>query len=198
MSTVDDIRARLDIVDVVSGYVPDLKRSGASYKARCPFHQENTPSFVVFPDNQVWHCFGGCATGGDMFSFVMRAENTDFSSAMRLLAAQAGVRIEERRQRNDDDPLYALNDAAQQFFKQSFIAERGAYARTYVGARHIGEEAAARFGIGYAPSTGGELLRSLSALGFNDDLLLRSGLVLRGDDGTPSRALFRGDAHVPR
>ena len=197
MSTVDDIRARLDIVDVVSGYVPDLKRSGASYKARCPFHQENTPSFVVFPDNQVWRCFGGCATGGDMFSFVMRVENTDFGSAMRLLAAQAGVRIEERRQREDDDPLYALNDAAQQFFKQSFIAERGAQARAYAEGRHIGEEAAARFGIGYAPSTGGELLRSLGALGFDNDLLLRSGLVLPGDDGTPSRDMFRGRLMFP-
>ncbi len=197
MSTVDDIRARLDIVDVVSNYVPDLKRTGSSYKARCPFHQENTPSFVVFPTSQSWRCFGGCATGGDMFSFVMRTENTDFSGAMRLLAAQAGVRIEERRQRSDDDPLYALNDAAQQFFKQSLIAERGAQARAYVEGRRIGEDAAARFGIGYAPSTGGELLRSLSALGFDNGLLLRSGLVLRGDDGTPSRDMFRGRLMFP-
>ena len=197
MSTVDDIRARLDIVDVVSGYVPELKRSGASYKARCPFHQENTPSFVVFPDNQIWRCFGGCATGGDMFSFVMRAENTDFSSAMRLLAAQAGVRIEERAQRDDENPLYALNDAAQQFFKQSFNADRGSQARAYVEGRHVGEEAVARFGIGYAPSTGGELLRSLGALGFADDLLLRSGLVLRNDDGSPSRDMFRGRLMFP-
>ena len=197
MSTVDDIRARLDIVDVVSGYVPDLKRTGSSYKARCPFHQENTPSFVVFPTSQTWRCFGGCATGGDMFSFVMRTENTDFSGALRLLAAQAGVRVEERRQRSDDDPLYALNDSAQQFFKQSFIADRGAQARAYVEGRRIGEDAVARFGIGYAPSTGGELLRSLGALGFGDDLLLRSGLVLRGDDGTPSRDMFRGRLMFP-
>ena len=197
MSTVDDIRARLDIVDVVNGYVPDLKRTGKNYHARCPFHQERTPSFVVFPDTQNWRCFGGCATGGDMFSFVMRTENTDFTGAMRLLAAQAGVRIEERRERNDDDPLYGLNDAAQQFFKQAFIAERGAQARAYAEGRHIGEDAAARFGIGYAPSTGGELLRSLGALGFNDDLLLRSGLVLRSDDGTPSRDMFRGRLMFP-
>ena len=197
MSTVDDIRARLDIVDVVSGYVPDLKRTGSSYKARCPFHQERTPSFVVFPDRQTWRCFGGCATGGDMFSFVMRTENTDFTGAMRILAAQAGVRIEERRERNDDDPLYALNDAAQQFFKQSFIADRGAQARAYVEGRHVGEEAAARFGIGYAPSSGGELLRSLGALGFGNELLLRSGLVLRGDDGSPSRDMFRGRLMFP-
>ena len=197
MSTVDDIRARLDIVDVVSNYVADLKRSGSSYKARCPFHQENTPSFVVFPTSQSWRCFGGCATGGDMFSFVMRTENTDFMGAMRLLAAQAGVRVEERRQRNDDDPLYALNDAAQQVFKQSYIADRGAQARAYVDGRHIGEEATARFGIGYAPSSGGELLRSLGALGFDNELLLRSGLVLRGDDGSPSRDMFRGRLMFP-
>ena len=197
MSAVDDIRARLDIADVVSGYVPDLKRTGKNYHARCPFHQERTPSFVVFPDRQTWRCFGACATGGDMFSFVMRTENTDFSGALRLLAAQAGVHLEERRHQRDDDPLYGLNDAAQQFFKQSFIAERGAQARAYAEARHIGEDATARFGIGYAPSTGGELLRSLGALGFADDLLARSGLVLSDDDGRPQRDMFRGRLMFP-
>jgi len=71
MSAVDDIKSRLDILEVVSSHTP-LQRSGKSYKANCPFHQERTPSFFVFPDRQSWRCFGACATGGDVFSFVMR------------------------------------------------------------------------------------------------------------------------------
>ena len=74
MTVVDDIKGRLEILEVVAHYVP-LQRSGRSYKANCPFHQEKTPSFYVFPERQTWRCFGACATGGDVFSFVMRAEN---------------------------------------------------------------------------------------------------------------------------
>ena len=197
MTVVDDIRARLDIVDVVSAYVPDLKRAGKNFKARCPFHNEQTPSFVVFPDRQTWRCFGACAAGGDLFSFVARTESTDFSGALRILAAQAGVRLEERRERAaEGNPLYAVNDAAQQFFRQSYNADRGAQARAYAEGRRISEEAAARFGIGYAPSTGAELLRSLGALGFPEEAILAAGLALRSENGPP-RDMFRGRLMFP-
>ncbi|MCI0859964.1 MAG: DNA primase, partial [Chloroflexi bacterium] len=85
MTVVDDIKSRVDILEVVSRYVP-LQRSGRSNKANCPFHQEKTPSFFVFPDRQTWRCFGACATGGDVFSFVMRAENLEFGDALKSLA----------------------------------------------------------------------------------------------------------------
>ena len=197
MTAVDDIRARLDIVDVVSAYVPDLKRAGKNFKARCPFHNEQTPSFVVFPDRQTWRCFGACAAGGDLFSFVARTENTDFSGALRLLAAQAGVRLEERRERAaEGNPLYATNDAAQQFFRQAYNADRGAQARAYAEGRRIGEEAVARFGLGYAPSSGAELLRSLGALGFAEETLFAAGLALRAENGPP-RDMFRGRLMFP-
>ena len=197
MSTIDDIRARLDIVDVVADYVPELKRSGKNYHARCPFHQERTPSFVVFPDTQKWRCFGSCATGGDVFSFVMRSENADFTAAMKSLASRAGVPIEERpASRQAENPLFSVNEAAQQLFKQAFTADRGSQARAYVEARGIGEEAVARFGLGYAPSTGEELLHSLTALGFEEELLLRSGLVLQTERGAP-RDMFRGRLMFP-
>ena len=90
MAVLDDIKARLDILEVVGQRV-QLQRSGRSYKGNCPFHQERTPSFHVFPDRQSWRCFGACATGGDAISFVMRAENLEFGEAMRQLARQVGL-----------------------------------------------------------------------------------------------------------
>ncbi len=90
MTVVDDVKARLDIVEVVSQQVP-LQRSGNSYKANCPFHQEKTPSFHVFPDRQSWRCFGSCATGGDVLSFVMRSEGLEFGEVLRQMAQQTGT-----------------------------------------------------------------------------------------------------------
>ena len=99
MTVVDDIKSRLDILEVVSHHVT-LQRSGRGYKANCPFHEERTPSFFVFPDRQSWRCFGGCASGGDVFSFVMRAENLEFGDVLRRLAQQTGVAL-PRRERRD-------------------------------------------------------------------------------------------------
>ncbi|MCH8283311.1 MAG: hypothetical protein IIC20_01895 [Chloroflexi bacterium] len=85
MSVLDDVKQRLDIVEVVSGYVA-LTQSGRNFKARCPFHTERTPSFTVTPERQTWHCFGACSTGGDVLTFIMKAENLGFPQALRLLA----------------------------------------------------------------------------------------------------------------
>ena len=199
MSTADDIKARLDIVDVVSDYVPELKRSGKNYHARCPFHQERTPSFVVFPDRQTWRCFGACAVGGDVFSFVMKFDGVDFTGALRSLADRAGVKLDERRaSERAESPLYAVNDAAQQFFRDAFIADRGAQARAYAEGRHLTEEVIVRFGVGYAPAAGDELLRRLTAIGFDQTLVFRAGLALGGDeDGGPVRDMFRGRLMFP-
>ncbi|MFQ5945378.1 MAG: CHC2 zinc finger domain-containing protein, partial [Anaerolineae bacterium] len=90
MSVIDDVKERVDIVDLVSSYLP-LQKAGRNYKALCPFHREKTPSFIVFPDGGRWHCFGACATGGDAFTFVERMENVDFGQALRILADRAGV-----------------------------------------------------------------------------------------------------------
>ena len=92
MSIVDEIKTRIDIVDLVANYVP-LNKSGVNYRGLCPFHSEKTPSFFVFTDRQTWRCFGACASGGDVFSFIMAIETIDFSEALKKLADIAGIKI---------------------------------------------------------------------------------------------------------
>ena len=109
MTVVDDVKSRLDIVEVISQRVP-LQRSGRSFKANCPFHQERTPSFHVFPDRQSWRCFGSCATGGDVLSFVMRSENLEFGEALRQMAQQAGVTLPQRGQSPQNEAVHKINE----------------------------------------------------------------------------------------
>ena len=140
MSVTDEIKDRLDIVDVISGYVP-LKKAGHNYKGLCPFHNEKTPSFVVFPDTQGWHCFGACGIGGDIFTFVMKRENLDFGEALAMLAAKAGVELQPREATasGDDAKLERLRaivaDAAGYFHYLLNKASEAAIARDYLARR---------------------------------------------------------------
>ena len=102
MSTIDEVKARLDIVETVAAYVPTLKKSGRSYKALCPFHTERTPSFNVDPGRGTWHCFGACSTGGDVIEFVRRIEGFDFKEALRVCAERAGVELRPPSARDRD------------------------------------------------------------------------------------------------
>ena len=137
MTVIDEIKDRLDIVDVVSTYV-QLKKAGRTYKGLCPFHNEKTPSFVVFPDSQNWHCFGACGTGGDVFSFVMRRENLDFGDALALLASKAGVELKPQAETGgaEDGRLERLraiqSDAAVYFHHLLNKSEEGVIARDYL------------------------------------------------------------------
>ncbi|HDH01807.1 MAG TPA: DNA primase, partial [Nitrospirae bacterium] len=99
-NVVEEIKTRLDIVDLLSGYI-DLKRAGQNFKALCPFHTEKTPSFVISPDKQIFHCFG-CNAGGDVVTFIMKYENISFPEAVRALAEKAGVRIEQESVRSSE------------------------------------------------------------------------------------------------
>ncbi len=181
MTAVDDIKARLDIVDVVSSYVT-LKKTGRNFKAPCPFHTEKTPSFVVNAERQSWHCFGACGTGGDAFSFVMRKENMGFSEAMKLLADRAGVTLEERGQQERTDFLLRVNQDAATFYQEILASPEGAAARGYLKERGIDEATAESFQIGLSPNGRNTLNAHLSSLDHNIDHAIQAGLLRRRDD----------------
>lgn len=195
MTVVDDIKARLDILEVVGQRVP-LQRSGRSYKGNCPFHQERTPSFHVFPDRQSWRCFGACATGGDAIGFVMRSENLEFGEAIRELARRTGVQLQERRESRVDPTAYAINEAARAYFQRHLASTQGADARAYMEGRGLDRAAADAFQIGLAPSDGESLRGHLVREGFSAAQLVAAGVVREGDDGS-QRDLFRGRLMIP-
>ena len=181
MTAVDDIKAKLDIVDVVSSYVA-LKKAGRTFKAPCPFHTEKTPSFVVDPGRQSWHCFGACGTGGDAFSFVMRKEGMGFGEAMRLLADRAGVTLEERGQHERTDFLLRVNQDAATFYQDVLASAEGVAARDYLKERGIDEATAESFQIGLSPKGQNSLSAHLSSLDHNIDHAVQAGLLRRRDD----------------
>jgi len=188
MSQIDEIKNRLDIVEVISAYVP-LKKAGRNYKGLCPFHVEKTPSFVVFPDSDGWHCFGACSTGGDIFSFIMKKENLDFGEALRLLADKAGVPLEERRPEQAEkesrlDKLRDLNAVTASFFNHHFVASSQAgAARDYVESRGLNDDTIERFEIGYALDEWDALLGYLKKKGYSEEVILEAGLIIERESG---------------
>ncbi|HEY49007.1 MAG TPA: DNA primase [Dehalococcoidia bacterium] len=189
MSTIDEVKQRLDIVDVVSGYL-SLNKAGRNFKALCPFHDEKTPSFFVFPDKQSWRCFG-CGAGGDMFSFVMKKEGLDFSEALKMLAERAGVTL-ERRKRGVEDKLiarlYQVNEAAAQYYHNLLLNDAVAgSARDYVRKRGLTDGTAADFQLGF--SSGEGLKIHLIEKGYSENELLAAGLL--GEKDGRKYDLFR-------
>ncbi len=188
MSVVDDVKARLDIVDVVSGYV-NLQKAGRNYKALCPFHQERTPSFIVFPDTQSWRCFGACGEGGDIFGFVMKAEGWDFPEALRELAQRAGVEVaprtpDQNQQQAATERLQGLlEETASFFYRQLRETPPGQIARDYVAKRGLNDQTVEQFKIGYAPDDWRQALQHLQLLGYTQDEVVEAGVAIRNDKG---------------
>jgi len=195
LTVVDDIKSRLDIIEVISARLP-LQRSGRSYKANCPFHQEKTPSFHVFPDRQSWRCFGACATGGDVLSFVMRADNLEFSEALRQLAQQTGVTLPQRGESHRGEAAYKINEAACAFFQRTLASAQGASAREYLEQRGLNKQAIDAFEVGLSPSDGDSLKNHLTREGYSQEELASAGVARTGDDGF-NHDLFRGRLMFP-
>jgi DNA primase catalytic core len=198
MNPVEEIKQRVDIVDVISESV-SLQKSGRNYRALCPFHAEKAPSFFVFPDRGTWHCFGGCATGGDVFAFVMKKENLDFSGALRVLAERAGISLGRKTgaaEETEKDRLRQANEAAALFFQHALLnTQAGAAALNYLTLRGIDRQTAEAFQLGYAPDSWDALREHLKGRGFSEDELLKAGLLVEGEKGAYDR--FRQRATIP-
>jgi DNA primase len=191
LNEVEEIKARLDIVDVIGQYVT-LQKAGRTFKAPCPFHNERTPSFIVSPDRQSWHCFGACGTGGDIFSFVMKREGIEFPDALRILAERAGVRLQERHVSEEQDRqrarLYAANEAAAHYYRDLLLtSDAGAHARDYLEGRGLDGEAVKTFLLGCSPQGWEGLLDHLRKYGFTDREALQAGLAIEGEHGLHDR-----------
>lgn len=189
MNVTDDIKQKLDIVDVISQYI-QLSKSGRNFKATCPFHAEKTASFFVFPEKQSWHCFGACATGGDIFTFVMKKEGLDFGQALRLLADKAGITLSsktELRSKEDTarlDRLLKLNEVAAEYFHYLLLHEPEALtARQYADKRGLSSLAIGDFQLGYAPNKWDGLTNYLTKSGYAAEEQLAVGLIVPRDTG---------------
>jgi len=196
MSSVDEVKERLDIVEVIQSYVP-LKKAGRSYKGLCPFHSEKTPSFVVFPETGTWHCFGACGEGGDVFSFIMKQENVGFGEALRMLARRAGVELEPRspeaaQAEERRDLLRQINQAAAAYYHHLLLnSDEAARARAYLAERGLRSETLDRFQIGYALAGWDHLLHYLSDKGYDLTDVQEAGLIIKRDDGSGLYDRFR-------
>ena len=203
-SVIDEIRARIDPVEVIGRRV-ELKKSGTSFSASCPFHADRTPSFRVFPDSKRFKCFG-CGARGDVFEFLHRFEGKGFLDAVRELAVEVGVQIApdpgakgvsagvESATRDLDRAC----EAAMVHWSGRLWGEEGAPARRYLSGRGIQESAARQFRLGYAPREWHDLEHALMAQGFTMEALVGAGLVRRSEYvGQPNHDRFRGRIVFP-
>ena len=200
MSAIDEIKARANVIDLISRYTP-LKRAGSIYKGNCPFHSERTPSFVVFPHTGTWHCFGACGTGGDVFSFLMRKENLEFRDALETLARDLGVTLEDRPAEGDaaqKSSLFEVNEAAVAYFREVLLHHPAAQpARGYMERRQIDAATAERFKLGFALDNWNALRDHLQRLGFGYDVQLAAGLIKRHEERESIYDAFRNRVMIP-
>ena len=151
--TLEEIRDKLDIVDVIGRYV-DLKPAGSNYKALCPFHDEKTPSFVVSPEKQIFHCFG-CGASGNIINFVQKIEGISFPEAVEMLAKEAGIELENSNQEIQIDRkkslIYSILEFASIFYKRQLKSKNGEHAYKYFLERGIPLHIIEKFSLGYAP-----------------------------------------------
>ena len=193
MALVDEVKSRSDIVQVISDYV-DLDTSSRQPKALCPFHSERSPSFVIYPETGSWRCFGSCAEGGDVISFVMKQENLSFPEALENLANRAGIKIEERKNEPRKKPVTGLieaNDIAAEYFFSRLKAPVGESTVEYLADRGIDIETAKRRGLGLAPDGMETLSGHLRTRNVQARTARDAGLITRKDDGS-WRDMFTG------
>ncbi len=192
MTDVELIKSRIDIVDIIGEYV-SLKPAGANMKAQCPFHDEKTPSFMVHRGKQIFHCFG-CGEGGDVFTFIQKRENVDFPEALKILANKAGVRLKtyDAKHENEKSRLKTLMERAVEFYRKQINTDAGTPARKYLlKNRRLEIDIVREFQIGFAPDGWDVIGPYLAKLGFSDEEIIKSGLVVQKDNSSGYYDRFR-------
>ncbi len=182
-NTLEDIKNSIDIVELISEYV-HLKKAGQNWKGLCPFHTEKTPSFMVSPAKQIFHCFG-CGAGGDIFTFLMRYETLTFPEALNVLAKKAGVTLKvskgSAKQAGEKEVLLNMHRDASDFFRQNLT--RNPKAAAYLRDRGIDKENLEAFAVGFAPKSWNALLNYLTRKGYKPEVIKTAGLVVQGNKG---------------
>ncbi|MDD5546699.1 MAG: DNA primase [Candidatus Omnitrophica bacterium] len=184
---LEEIQSKADIVEIVGSYIP-LRRAGRNYKANCPFHKEKTPSFMVSPSKQIFHCFG-CGAGGNVFGFVMKMENIDFPEAVRTIAEKAGVELPRFTRAQFETSgyalqIYKLNELAASFYSSMLSGtDAGRRAASYLKERGVSDEVIAKAKLGFAPDDWSGLINFAKSKGVSIELLERAGLVMPREGG---------------
>jgi DNA primase len=191
MSVIDDIKQRTDISDIAGQYT-QLTKAGRYLKGLCPFHTEKHGSFFVYTEQQSWHCFGACNTGGDVFSLVMKKEGITFSEALRLLGERAGIvipsMVRPEVEREANERIYQANEAASLYFHHLLVfSPEGERARSYVSRRGLSEKSIADFQLGYCLNSWDSLKYYLAEKGYSEAELVKSGLISVTDTGSHDR-----------
>ncbi len=186
-SVLQEIKDRLNIAEVIGGYI-QVKKAGSAFKALCPFHHEKTPSMQISPQKQIWHCFG-CGEGGDVISFVQKYENLEFKEALRLLADRAGVQLPEFRPRNPEaenekDTLFRINDFAARFYHQVLVSDlRGKDALKYLLERGLSLETINKWQVGFAPDDFHALEQALASKQVRQADMVKAGVSTKNERG---------------
>lgn len=194
MSTIDEVKAKIDIVDLVSEAGVKLRHAGKNYTGFCPFHDnKHTPAFVVWPETGTWRCFGACNEGGDIFKFVMKKEGLDFKEALNKLAARAGVVVESfqretTEQKEAYDNLRKLLEDALVFYRTHLFQNKEVL--TYLREkRGLTDATIETFGLGYAPPGFDTALKHFTAKGYSEQELIDSGLLTVRENESPNSQL---------
>ncbi len=199
MDAVEEIKSRLDPVEYIGRHTA-LQKAGRNFRGLCPFHTEKTPSFYVFPDRGSWRCFGSCGEGGDIFSFVQKRENLDFRSALRQLAAEAGVQLsaESAQRRSRVERLAAVTSAAVDFYQRCLREPGGSPALDYlVAQRGLRQETIEDFRLGWAPDEWRLLRDYLAGRGYDEREAVAAGLLVENESGGQPYDRFRGRVVIP-
>ena len=180
---IEEVRSRCDIVELISSYLPELSKRGATYKCCCPFHNEKTPSFTVNQERQIYHCFG-CGANGDVFSFVQEYDKLDFLSAVQFLADRTGVKIvynnSDIKNKDSKDTLLNINNDAASFYHNNLLnSDSGKSCRDYLKKRSLSSDILKEFQIGFSPNGWEELLSKALKKGYKLEDIEKAGLIAK-------------------